>query len=211
MDGIDSYIRDMSKGMGNVLEELERETFLRTVTPRMLSGAVQGRLLNLLVKILRPKSILEIGTFTGYSAICMGLALGDGALLDTCDRDDEHEDMILSFIKKAGLEKKINFHIGSALDVVPQLGKSFDMVYLDGNKREYPAYYNMLFDTGSLHSGSVILADNILWYGKVATQSQANDTQTIQIKAFNTLVRNDSRVENVILPLRDGLNLIRVL
>ena len=211
MDAIDSYIKDMSSQMGEVLEELERETFLRTSTPRMISGAVQGRLLNMLVKMLRPRRVLEIGTFTGYSAICMAMALDRDALLHTCERDDEHEEMILSFIQKARLEDKICLHIGSALDIVPKLEESFDMVFIDGNKREYPAYYDMLFQSGSLHSGSVIVADNILWYGKVANQAPQNDIQTNRIRAFNTMVRNDPRVENVILPLRDGLNLIRVL
>ena len=210
MDKLDQYISDMSSPQGELLHELERETYLRVINPRMISGHIQGKLLEMLVRMLRPKRILEIGTFTGYSALSMAMGLEEGALIDTFEVDDELEMIAADFFERSGLGDKIRQHIGSALDLAPQLGEKYDLVFIDGDKREYRAYYEMLFEHNLVHSNSFILADNILWYGKVVEEVARKDKQTAEIIAFNDYVRNDSRVENVILPLRDGINLIRV-
>ena len=189
---------------------MERETYLRVINPRMISGHIQGKLLEMLVRMLRPQRILEIGTFTGYSAISMAMGLEEGALIDTFEIDDELEMIAADFFERSGCGDKIRQHIGSALDIAPQLGERYDLVFIDGDKREYRAYYEMLFEHNLVHSNSFILADNILWYGKVVEEVSRKDKQTAEIVAFNEYVRNDDRVESVILPLRDGINLIRV-
>ena len=210
MDKLEQYISDMSSPQGVLLHELERETYLRVINARMISGHIQGKLLEMLVRMLRPQRILEIGTFTGYSALSMAAGLEDGAFIDTCEVDDELEMIAADFFERSGLGNKIRQHIGSALEIAPTLGEKYDLVFIDGDKREYTAYYEMLFEHNLVHSNSFILADNILWYGKVVEEVARKDKQTQEIIAFNEYVRNDDRVENVILPLRDGINLIRV-
>ena len=210
MDKLEQYISDMSSPQGDLLHELERETYLRVINPRMISGHIQGKLLEMLVRMLRPKRILEIGTFTGYSALSMAAGLEEGAFIDTCEVDDELEMIAADFFERSGLSNKIRQHIGSALEIAPKLGEKYDLVFIDGDKREYTAYYEMLFEHNLVHSNSFILADNILWYGKVVEEVARKDKQTQEIIAFNEYVRNDDRVESVILPLRDGINLIRV-
>ena len=210
MEKLDAYIETMSSPQGDLLHELERETYLRVINARMISGHIQGKFLEMLVRMLRPKRILEIGTFTGYSALSMAAGLEEGALIDTCEVDDELEMIAADFFERSGYGDKIRQHIGSALEIAPTLGEEYDLVFIDGDKREYTAYYEMLFEHNLVHSNSFILADNILWYGKVVEEIARKDKQTQEIVAFNEYVRNDSRVENVILPLRDGINLIRV-
>lgn len=210
MDLLEKYIHENSSAEDSLLHELDRETHLRVLNPRMISGHIQGKLLELIVKMFRPKNVLEIGTFTGYSALCMAAGLEDGATIDTCEVDDELESLAQSFFNRSPYGDKINLHIGSALEIAPRLGKQFDLVFMDGDKREYPAYYDMLMDGGLVHSGSVILADNILWYGKVVQPVAHNDHHTQALIEFNRRVREDERVESVILPLRDGINIIRV-
>lgn len=210
MDALEQYIHDNSSAEEALLTELTRATNLRVVQPRMLSGHIQGKLLELLVKMLRPQTILEIGTFTGYSALCMAAGLGKGGVIDTIEVDDELESLSTSFFERSQHRDKIRLHIGSALDIAPTLGKSFDLVFIDGDKREYPAYYNMLMDKELVHSGSILIADNILWSGKVVEPIAHNDRHTQAIIEFNRMVVDDTRVESVIVPIRDGLNLIRV-
>ena len=210
MDLLEKYIHEHSSAEDALLHELDRETHLRVLNPRMISGHIQGKLLELIVKMFRPKNVLEIGTFTGYSALCMAAGLEDDAVIDTCEVDDELESLAQSFFDRSPYGHKIHLHVGSALDIAPKLGKQFDLVFMDGDKREYPAYYDMLMDGGLLHSGSVILADNILWYGKVVQPVAHNDHHTQALIEFNRRVREDERVESVILPLRDGINIIRV-
>ena len=210
MEKLDQYIEAMSSPQTELLHELERETYLRVINPRMISGHIQGKLLEMLVRMLRPRRILEIGTFTGYSAISMAMGLEDGALIDTFEVDDELEMIAADFFERSGVGDKIRQHIGSALDLAPQLGEKYDLVFIDGDKREYRAYYDMLFEHDMVHPNTFILADNILWYGKVVEEVARKDKQTQEIIAFNEHVLNDSRVESVILPLRDGINLIRV-
>lgn len=214
MEPLEQYIRDLSSPEDKLLYELDRETNLRVVQPRMISGHIQGKLLELLVRMLRPKRILEIGTFTGYSALCMAAGLEDDGILHTCEVEDELEPLAQSFFDRSSHGRKIRLHIGSALDIAPSLGEIFDLVFIDGDKREYPDYYRMLMgDDGGqplLRSGSVMIADNILWYGKVVQPVAHNDRHTQALLEFNRTVREDARVENVILPIRDGLNIIRV-
>lgn len=207
---MEQYIEQMSSPEEPLLKELERETYLRVLNPRMISGHIQGRLMEMIVRMLRPKRILEIGTFTGYSALCMAAGLPEGGIIDTCEVDDELEMMILSFFERSEHQSKIRLHIGSALEIAPKLGECYDLVFIDGDKREYTAYYDMLFEHGLVRSGSWIMADNILWYGKVVEPVARGDKQTQAIIDFNRHVAEDERVENVILPIRDGINLIRV-
>ena len=212
-DALERYICDHSMPEEPLLEELDRHTHRCTVAPRMISGHVQGRLLYLLAACVRPSRALEIGTFTGYSALCIASGLLPGATLDTIEADDEMEPIIRSFFARSPHAERIALHIGSALDVAPALGGTFDFVFIDGDKREYPAYYRMLMGDGGspplVDSGSLLLADNILWYGKVADPA-ARDRHTTALREFNELIADDPRVENVIVPIRDGLNLIRV-
>lgn len=211
MDKLDAYIEAMSSPQSPLLHELERETYLRVINPRMISGHIQGKFLEMLVRMLQPRRILEIGTFTGYSALSMAAGLEEGGIIDTCEVDDELESIAADFFERSGYGSKIHQHIGSALDIAPRLDEQYDLVFIDGDKREYRAYYEMLFEHNLVHSNSFILADNILWYGKVVEEVERRDKQTAEIVAFNEYVLHDSRVESIILPLRDGINLIRVL
>lgn len=214
MNPLDRYILDHTEPEDPLLHELDRETHLRTVAPRMVSGHLQGRLLTLLVRMLRPRRVLEIGTFTGYSALSMAAGLEEDALLHTFEVDDELEELIRTYFDRSPHGGKIRLHIGSALELAPALGEQFDLVFIDGDKREYPDYYRMLMgDRGTeplVGSGSVLIADNILWSGKVVGPVAHNDRHTQALVEFNRMVVDDPRVENVIVPLRDGLNLIRV-
>lgn len=214
MDALEKYVHEFSEPEEELLHELDRETNLRAVAPRMLSGHIQGRLLEMLVRMMRPRRVLEIGTFTGYSALSMAAGLDEGAELHTVEVDDEQEEFIRSYFARSPHGDKITLHIGSALEIAPKLGGEFDMVFIDGDKREYPAYYRMLMgDDGGrrlVHGDSVLIADNILWSGKVVQPIAHNDRHTQALVEFNRMVVEDPRVENVIVPLRDGLNLIRI-
>lgn len=223
MKGSDNYIERYSAAgtaaENDLMAELERVTNLRVVQPKMVSGRTQGAFLRLVVEMIRPRRVLEIGTFTGYSALAMAAGLGEerdqwGRIpeLHTIEVDDELEDLAREFFARSAHGHKIHLHIGSALDVAPSLvreGGPFDLVFVDGDKREYPDYWRMLFSEGLVGSGSIILADNVLWYGKVA-DGVSVDRHTEAIREFNAMVAAETRVENVILPLRDGVNLIRV-
>ena len=214
MDPIEEYIHRMSDAEEPLLHELDRRTNLRVVQPRMISGHIQGKLLEMLVRMTGARRVLEIGTFTGYSALAMAAGLGDDGVLHTIEVDDELESFARSFFDRSPHGRKIRLHIGSALDIAPQLSECFDLVFIDGDKREYPAYYRMLMgDSGTpalVHPGSVLIADNILWSGKVVQPVAHNDRHTQALLEFNRMVVEDPRTENVIVPLRDGLNLIRV-
>lgn len=214
MDVLERYIESFSQPEDDLLTELDRQTHLRMVQPRMISGHIQGRIIEMVTRMLRPRRVLEIGTFTGYSTLCFAAGLEEGATIDTIEVDDELESIASSFFARSPHGSKIRQHIGSALDIAPRLGTTYDLVFIDGDKREYPDYYSMLMgDAGTpaiVGPGSYILADNILWYGKVAQPVAANDRHTQMILRFNQMVYDDPRVENVIVPVRDGLNLIRV-
>ena len=202
---LDQYIADHSSPEGEYLYRLFRATHIEILAPQMASGHIQGRLLKFLVKMIRPKRILEIGTFTGYSALCMAEGLDDAAKLYTFEVEDELEDFTRKWIGGSEHAGKIEFIIGNALEIVPSMGEKFDMVFIDGNKREYLDYYELAMNY--LNDGGWILADNTLWDGHVI-EPERQDAQTNGVRAFNEFVRNDERVETVILPLRDGLTII---
>lgn len=214
MDALEKYIERMSEPESELLQALDHETHMQTIQPRMLSGHIQGKLLEMLVRMLRPRRVLEIGTFTGYSALSMAAGLDDDASLDTIESDDELQDLAQSFFDRSPHGRKIRLHIGSALDIAPTLEGPFELVFIDGDKREYPDYYRMLMgDNGGrplVGSGSFLLADNILWSGKVVQPVAHGDLHTQRILEFNRMIVDDPRVENVVVPLRDGLNLIRI-
>lgn len=201
------YIAAHSMPEEGFLQELDRETHLTCVHPRMLSGHIQGKILYLFCKMIRPKRILELGTYTAYSAISMGLALDDDAHIDTFEIQDELEGIITRAIEKAGLSRCIRCHFGNALERIGELEETYDLVFIDADKREYPEYYEKVFD--KVKPGGYILADNVLWDGKVIDPTEKNDPQTQGILKFNAIVTNDSRVENVLFPLFDGMMVIR--
>lgn len=209
---IDSH---SSRQMAEALDWLTKQTHIRTNHARMLSGAVQGELLGMLVRIINAKNVLELGTFTGYSAICLAGALPCDGHLDTLELNDELEDLILEGFDKAGISDKVSLHFGDCKKTIEKIRPDilagekpmYDIVYIDANKREYCSYYNLVFDI--LRPGGILLADNVLWDGKVLQNPLPQDAQTQEIARFNEMAANDSRVETVILPLRDGLSLIR--
>lgn len=217
MDGMtpeEKYIREHSTPRGAALEWIEKQTNIRTNHARMLSGAVQGRFLTMLVQMLGARKVLELGTFTGYSAVCLAMGLPEDGHLDTLEVNDELEDFVLEGFSRAGLSGKITLHIGDAVETLKRLsrdmhgaGDLYDMVYIDANKREYCEYYELVF--GMVRPGGFILADNVLWDGKVFEDPMPQDRQTLGISRFNDMVASDPRVDSVILPLRDGLNIIR--
>jgi len=206
----DRYIEAHTTPEEPLLAELDRQTHLRVISPRMISGRVQGKTLEMLSRMIRPKYILEIGTFTGYSALCLAKGLEPGGELHTFEVDDELHDLAAGFFARSERAEQIRSHTGSALDGAPGLGLVFDLVFIDGDKREYTEYYRVLLDGGLVRSGSYILADNVLWYGKILDEVPRNDRHTQNILEFNRMVQDDPRVENVILPLRDGMTIIRV-
>lgn len=206
---LDKYIEDNSAPLEEALVWLERETNIRTNRGRMLSGATQGRFLELFSTLLSPKNILEIGTFTGYSAVALAKGLPPGGSLDTIESNDELEPLIREALRRGGVADCVNLILGDALDIIPSLNKKYDLVYIDGNKREYSQYYRLIYD--KVLPGGYILADNVLWDGKVCPENNSSDAQTAGIISFNSMVASDPGVKNFILPLRDGINIIRKL
>jgi len=207
MKDLDNYILEHIDEEDPVLQELDRETHLKVLGARMLSGNLQGQVLTMLSKMIQPERILEVGTFTGYSAICLAKGLTETGKLITIEVDDELEYLSARYFEKAGLAGKIEQRIGPALEIIPEIDETFDLVFLDANKREYIDYYNLIFE--KVRSGGYIIADNTLWSNKVLQKPSPDDSQTKGIIAFNKMVKTDSRVEKVILPLRDGMTIIR--
>ena len=205
---LDEYILRHTSPEDDVLFSLNRHTHLTALHARMLSGHMQGKFLELLCRMYAPKRILEIGTFTGYSAICMARALPDDGHLHTVECNDEIVEIALNYFSKATLKDKITLHVGSAIDIVPTIEEEFDFVLIDGDKREYPQYLDIVFP--KLKNGGYIVADNVLWSGKVLDDNEKDD-YTEGVRKFNSMVMQDMRMENVLLPLRDGLMLIRKL
>jgi caffeoyl-CoA O-methyltransferase len=206
---IERYILEHTSPQDPLLEELNRSTWVRTVHPQMIAGHLQGKILEMISRMIGPLRILEIGTFTGYSSICLARGLAEGGHLYTIDRDDEIIDFAGSYIEKSGLASRITLLHGDARKIVPGLDDTFDLVYLDAEKDEYLDYYEAVFP--KLRNGGFILADNVLWGGKVLEKPGSGDHSTRGILAFNDSIRKDPRVEQVILPVRDGLMLIRKL
>lgn len=203
----EKYLREHSSPQSEALEWIEKQTNIRTNYPRMLSGAVQGRLLTILAEISNARKVLEIGTFTGYSATCLAYGLPEEGHIDTLEINDELEDLIREGWSRAGVEDKITLHIGDARKTLTSLEGPYDLVYIDANKREYSEYYDLVFDL--VRPGGLILADDVLWDGKLWQDPLPQDKQTLGIAAFNDKVMADPRVESVLLPIRDGLNVIR--
>jgi predicted O-methyltransferase YrrM len=199
---ISRYSEEHSAKQDAVLAELERETWLKVMRPRMLSGPVQGKLLEFIVKMLKPKEVLEIGTYTGYSAIWMARALKADATLHTIDINPELEDMARKYFAKAGVEHQINFYIGNAMEVIPKIDAVFDLVFIDADKTNYKNYLKLVLP--KVRSGGIIIADNVLWNGKVLKEAK-NDPETKAIQEFNEYVQASKEVDNLLLPLRDGL------
>ena len=204
------YIREHSTQQSEALRWVEKQTNIRTNHARMLSGSVQGELLRMLVKMSGAKRVLELGTFTGYASICLASALPEDGHLDTLELNDELEDLIREGFERAAVSDRISLHIGDCkktlLEFKNEVFRQYDMVFIDANKREYCDYYELVFPL--VRPGGWILADNVLWDGKVCAETISQDRQTQGILAFNEMVAADPRVENVILPLRDGLNII---
>lgn len=205
---IDEYILAHIDKESDYMHRLWRATQLHLLYGRMASGHLQGRLLKMLVGMVRPKLVLEIGTYSGYSGLCIAEGLPEGGHQHTVEINDEQEDFTLPWFENSPYKDKITMHIGDALEVVPQLGLMFDMAFIDGDKRKYVEYYEMVME--HLNEGGYILADNTLWDGHVV-EEQTHDAQTEGIRRFNDHVAKDDRVEKVILPLRDGLSIIRKL
>ncbi|HSV77362.1 MAG TPA: O-methyltransferase [Bacteroidales bacterium] len=206
-DEIEQYARDMSNPEPPVLSRLSRETHAKILRPRMLSGHIQGELLRFISCLKPSRRILEIGTYTGYSAICLAQGLTHDGVLHTIDCNPELEDFAKQFFDEAGLKSKIVMHIGNALEVIPQLKEMFDLVFIDADKENYINYFDLVYP--KIPSGGIILADNVLWDGKVLQKPAENDSETLGIIRFNEYVKNHQGVSKVILPYRDGLSLIR--
>ena len=206
-NALEEYISAHIEPESNLLKSLYRETNIKLLNPRMASGHIQGRLLKSFVQMIKPKSVLELGTFTGYATLCMAEGLPEDGHIDTIEIDDELESFIKRWIAKSPYSNKISLHIGDALEIVPRLEKNFDLIFLDAEKREYPDYYKQLFKY--LKVGGYIIADNTLWDGHVVDPEYSKDRQTKAIKEFNDIVAADTRVTVSIVPIRDGLTLIR--
>jgi predicted O-methyltransferase YrrM len=204
---IEAYIETHTTPENEVLKVLNRQTHLRTFYPRMLSGHIQGKFLEMVVQMIQPKRVLEIGTFTGYSAIAMAQGLPDDAMIYTIEVNEEMATFIDEFVAKSGLENKIRLIIGDALEIIPTLDEVFDLVFIDADKEQYVDYYKMAKE--KLRPGGFIIADNVIWSGKVLEKSGKTDKETQGIVAFNEFVKNDPDVEQVMLSIRDGLLLIR--
>lgn len=205
---LQTYIENHIDDEPKLLQELRRQAYLTLLHPRMLSGHVQGRILKMFMQMINPKHVLEIGTYTGYSALCLAEGLSDDGKLDTIEINDELEDKILKFFNASEDGQKIQLHIGDALEILPTFPYSFDAIFMDGNKRHYVAYYEACMK--KLNVGGYIFADNTLWDGHVIDDVvDKNDLQTKGILEFNDFVKNDKRVETVILPIRDGITVLR--
>lgn len=203
---IESYILSHSDEEGSLLAALNRDANVNLLRPRMLSGHLQGRILKMFCRMLKPKRVLEIGTYTGYATLCMAEALEKDTEIHTLEINDEMEDFIRKYVSQSPDKDKIKLYFGDAMEIIPALDESFDLVFIDADKRLYSDYYDLIFD--KLPAGALILADNTLWDGKVLEPLHPADKQTAGILAFNDKIKADQRVEKVILPLRDGLTMI---
>ena len=204
---LDDYVCAHSEKEPELLYALNRETHINVLHPRMLSGHFQGRVLSMLSHMIQPKNVLEIGTYTGYSALCFAEGLADGGKIITIDKNEELEELVQTYINKAGLTDSISCLIGDAMEIIPTLTEELDLVFIDADKSNYINYYNLVFD--KLKKGGYILIDNVLWYGKVLNSAEENDIDTKVLKEMNDLIHNDERVQEVLLPIRDGLMLVR--
>ena len=206
-EAIDNYVSKNTEQESAVLKELNHETWEKVLIPRMLSGHIQGRILSMLSHMINPKAILEIGTYTGYSAICLAEGLQKEGKLHTIDINEELEEMVNTYIEKANLKSTIINHIGNAIDIIPTLTDPLDLVFIDADKTNYSNYYDLVFD--QVKPGGYIIADNVLWSGKVVEDKKNLDADTLALIAYSEKVNNDDRVQNVLFPVRDGLMIVR--
>jgi len=206
---LEKYIQDSSEKEPELLKELSRETHLKVIQPRMITGHYQGRVLSMLSKIINPLNILEIGTYTGYSALCLAEGLRKEGQLHTIDINEELTDFQRRYFDKSGLGSQLIQHTGDALHIIPTLNMTFDLIFIDAEKREYPKYFDAVIK--KTNPGSIILSDNVLWSGKVVEPLDEKDMATKVLLDYNRMLKNDPRVETVLLPIRDGLTLSRVL
>ena len=203
---LDEYILSHSDEEGELLSSLNRDANVNLLRPRMLSGHLQGRILKMFCRMLRPRRVLEIGTYTAYATLCMAEGTEEDALIHTLEINDEMEDFIMKYLSRSPHKDKIMLHFGDAMEIIPQLDETFDLVFIDADKRLYSEYFDLVFP--KVRPGGLILADNTLWDGKVLEKPHPADKQTIGILGFNDKIKADPRVEKVILPLRDGLTMI---
>jgi predicted O-methyltransferase YrrM len=203
---LDDYILQHIDEENELLRRLNRDTYVNVLRPRMLSGHLQGRILKMFCRMIRPQTVLELGTFTGYSALCIAEGLPEGGVVHTVDNNDELEEFVSNYFAQSPYKDKICQHTGDALETIKTFDETFDLVFIDANKRQYLDYYLAVFD--KVKPGGFILADNTLWDGKVVEPLDLNDDQTIGILAFNDFVAKDTRVEKVIIPLRDGMTIL---
>lgn len=207
-EDLDDYVVAHSEDEPELLQQLNRETYQKILQPRMLSGHYQGRVLSMISKLVNPKNILEIGTYTGYSALCLVEGMQTDGVLHTIDINEELVDFQRKYFDKSGYGNQIHQHLGNALDIIPNLDTTFDLVFIDADKDNYSNYFNVIID--KLNSGGIILSDNVLWSGKVLeTTFKKEDTSTPALIEYNKLLKEDNRVETVVLPIRDGLTISR--
>ncbi len=204
---LDQYVCNHSENEPDYLQELNRRTHLNVLQPRMLSGHYQGRVLSMLTHMIRPKRVLEIGTYTGYSALCFAEGLSDDGKVITIDVNEELEELVQEFIVKAGMEQKVQTLIGDATQLISELQEEFDIVFIDADKKNYCRYYELVF--GKVRKGGYIIADNVLWSGKVLGEYSQQDKSTQVIMDYNRMIHEDQRVQEVLLPIRDGLLIAR--
>lgn len=204
---IDDYTANHTSAESEVLAQLNRDTHAKVLQPRMLSGHVQGRILSTFSHMLKPQRILEIGTYTGYSAICLAEGLTAEGKLHTIDINEELEEMVKDYIAKANMENQILMHVGNAMEIIPSLNETWDLVFIDADKENYSNYFDLVID--HVRPGGFIIADNVLWSGKVVEKVSAKDLETQALVDFNKKVHEDHRVENVLFPVRDGLMVCR--
>lgn len=206
---LENYVALHSENEPELLVRLNKETHQKILQPRMLSGHFQGRVLSMLSKLIRPKNILEIGTYTGYAALCLAEGLAENGELDTIDINEELVDFQKKYFDQSPWASQLHQHLGNALEIIPTLGKKFDLVFIDADKENYINYFKMIVPM--MHKGGVILSDNVLWSGKVLEEIKANDKSTKILLEYNELLKNDPRIETILLPIRDGLTVSRVL
>ena len=207
---LDNYVVAHSEDEPTLLQQLNRETYQKILQPRMLSGHYQGRVLSIISKMVNPKNILEIGTYTGYSALCLAEGMQSEGELHTIDINEELVDFQRKYFDKSGFGKQIHQHLGNAIDIIPNLNINFDLVFIDADKENYSNYFHVIID--KLNPGGIILSDNVLWSGKVLdTSFKKDDTSTPALIEYNKLLKADNRVETVVLPIRDGLTITRKL
>ncbi|MBU3011476.1 O-methyltransferase [Polaribacter vadi] len=205
---IDNYVVNHSQQEPIILKELSKETWQKVLNPRMLSGAFQGRVLSMLSKLIQPKTILEIGTYTGYSALCLAEGLSTKGKIITIDKNEELETLQNKYFEKSGFRNQITQIVGDATKIIPEIKENFDLVFIDADKSNYINYFHLIID--KMNPGGIILSDNVLWSGKVVETLNPKDTDTKILLEYNALLNNDDRIETVLLPIRDGLTVSRV-